>query len=769
MSPAPGVTSAQTPQPGANGLPFQPPAGLPNINFNAPVIRLGMSNTSTTSKPSSFGYEDRRSSNLDSVNRNRAGLGSDARGGDFGRQQRDVTLQPPTVEEVAKTTYVGGLVKGMPDDETLERILAVGGGLRHWQRVYDAEGEACTFGFAEYMDSIGIAVAAEVFGEPVEVPLKEKGHVVKDEEGNVKKAEIMVRKGVRSVHESSANESPQVHVDPKSFEYIENWTKNSKDELQFKVDNARDDLASLLKSLEANTNGTTDLNGDGDVAMENGAGPGDDAEFVNIPMAAEDELSDIPAELREVVASEIAAFRDRSIKRDLERLRQEEEAEAERTRNGGRINRLASPPMPTPSAAPAGANGVPVASRDRSIQGAPLGPKGYRGLQIPKDYVDGVAFTNDVEADEDDSASDSEIERRRTSKRKEALEQKFLEQERDWLHKEKVHFKAVERQVKEEEAAASASARRRDEMALRLKNFDDESELRKPTHLFYKDRRAWNARRYDIRDKERRADALDRDNEYRQKQDERRRIRAAEGMADDFLAQQAHEIEARGGHKRHPEQTKSDEPAYSLKLGSFGGSSHRGPIDAVIGSLPSYENGDRESQRERERDDEDRNSDQPGFIDVGGLLDDEEDAAAAASAEGRTLKPPAELKPLAPGQRMTDEERINATRHLAASIPNDKAGLWSWPVQWSSLPPGMVTNQLRPYVQKKIMELLGVQEELLVEMVEEVVNRHGTPDEIVAALEDTLDDEAEGLARRVWRMVVFACESEARGLGEHGG
>jgi hypothetical protein len=49
-------------------------------------------------------------------------------------------------------------------------------------------------------------------------------------------------------------------------------------------------------------------------------------------------------------------------------------------------------------------------------------------------------------------------------------------------------------------------------------------------------------------------------------------------------------------------------------------------------------------------------------------------------------------------------------------------------------------------------------------VIEGVVRRHGRPEEIVEELSDTLDEEAEGLARKVWRMVVFFSESEARGL-----
>ena len=57
---------------------------------------------------------------------------------------------------------------------------------------------------------------------------------------------------------------------------------------------------------------------DGDLNMQNGAVDGSNAEVVTIPITVDDELSDIPAEMRETVAKEITAFRDRSKRRDLE-------------------------------------------------------------------------------------------------------------------------------------------------------------------------------------------------------------------------------------------------------------------------------------------------------------------------------------------------------------------------------------------------------------------------------------------------------------------
>ncbi|KAJ3492653.1 hypothetical protein NLG97_g5246 [Lecanicillium saksenae] len=105
-----------------------------------------------------------------------------------------------------------------------------------------------------------------------------------------------------------------------------------------------------------------------------------------------------------------------------------------------------------------------------------------------------------------------------------------------------------------------------------------------------------------------------------------------------------------------------------------------------------------------------------------------------------------------------------AVRKLAQEIPSDKDGLWNWQVQWDYMDDGVIADKLKPFVEKKIVEYLGVQEEMLVEAVEEHLRKHGTAATLAEELEGALDDEAEDLVKKLWRMVIFFTESEKRGL-----
>ncbi|KAL1967044.1 hypothetical protein VTN77DRAFT_3568 [Rasamsonia byssochlamydoides] len=714
-APPPGMQQANAQQPGRPaGFPpnFQPPPNMPNINFNAPVIRLG---TSGPSKSAMSEGKERETSGR------RAGLGA---GTESQRQTRDAMMQltPPTKDEILRTIFVGGITEGTGGDEGVERILRSAGSLKRWIRATDADDKPCKFGFAEYEDPESLRTAVEVLKD-VEVPVKRQMPSEGDKEGD--KEEVETSKLL-------------VVVDESSLKYLEQYkaTKGDQDEAehQSRVETARKNLASVLHDLAHPTVPTqkedaSAVDREGDTAMQDADGKkeGEPAEIVTIPITAEDELADIPPEMRESVAKEIAAFRERSNRRDIERMKREEEIEnMERARNnasGSRINRLASPPPTAPSGPAAGANGVPLGPR--------AGAKGF-GVQIPKDYQKGVSFVNgngitiDRE-DEDTDASDEELERRRQEKRKAELEKQYLDQERRWLNRERSRTAALEREKirdKEEELKAEEA---REAMAKRLREWNDDVEASRKVEEYYADRGAWIRSRAAFRSREIKMDEADRAAEEREKARSAQQREQARGMADDFLARQAEELESRA------QQAPREPQRFKLSLGAA--AQQKAQAAATTRARRS-------------------------MAEVEGLLEDEEETETTTK---RTLVP-IKFDSAAEASGLSDEERAQAARQLAAEIPTDKEGLWKWDVKWEFVDESVLGEQLKPFVEKKIMEYLGVQEQMLVDVVEEHVRNHGHPQELVEQLEEALDEEAEVLVKKLWRMIIFFSESEKRGL-----
>lgn len=192
VGPAPGMDQANLQQPHRpGGFPanFQPPANMPNINFSAPVIRLG---TTGPSKPLTGGDSGRR----DSERSGRPGIGSQSQ--DTQRQgARDtmVSLVPPTKDEIARTIFVGGITEGTGGDDGMERILQCAGNLRRWTRAMDADNKPCRFGFAEYEDPDSLTTAIDVLKD-IEVPVKLQSHDSKAQDGeaeHIDKSSLLVR------------------------------------------------------------------------------------------------------------------------------------------------------------------------------------------------------------------------------------------------------------------------------------------------------------------------------------------------------------------------------------------------------------------------------------------------------------------------------------------------------------------------------------------------------------------------------------------------
>ncbi|KAI5302100.1 hypothetical protein KEM56_001042 [Ascosphaera pollenicola] len=694
---------------------FQPLPNMPNINFNAPVIRLG---TSGPSRPNAQQETARdRHVGLDSGRGNasersgRAGLGSAIENQRQTLRETMLQLQPPTKDEIVRTLFIGGITEGVNDEE-LERILKTAGGLRRWIRPTDSDEKACKFGFAEFEDPEALKVAVEVLIDNIEVPVKRQtprklGEQEEDKK-EVEKSKLMVV------------------VDDGTLKYLAMWEDNTRPDpaaTQQRIAAARASLATVLAEIEyPKLDAATPVDADGDTAME-AAGPEkkkDDTEVITIPIAGEDELSDIPPEMRATVAKEIAAFRERSNRRDLERLKREEEIESmERARNGkGR----SSPPPSAPTGPSWVSNGIPLGPR-----GAPTGPKALVGGQKGVSFISANGLDNTFN-DDDTDASDSELERRRQEKKLDDQEKHFLDQERRWLNRERSRTAAIEREKNRDLEEEARNEETKEIMAKKLREWNDVVEAQRKVEEYYADHGAWLRNRTAFRQREINIDEADRLSEEREKARDVQQREQALGMADDFLARQAEELESRA-----PQAAALREPQrFKMSLGA------------------AAQKAQQASTKRRT------------MAEVEGLLEDEEETSTAARKPLTAIKFDTITSSVPSG--LSEEERAQAARQLAAEIPSDKEGLWNWSVAWDFVDEAILTQQLKPFVEKKIVEYLGVQEQLLVDVVEEHVRQHGSPQDLVDALAEALDEEAEVLVKKLWRMIIFFSESEKRGL-----
>ncbi|KAK4222972.1 RNA-binding protein 25 [Podospora fimiseda] len=705
MAPAPGVQqlnpAAQANRP--SGLPpsFQPPPNLPNINFNAPVIRLGA--LSAPTKPGNPSTDRRDSQTPTSA---RPGLGSE-RNVEQSRAQMRETMQslvPPTPEERLRTIFVHKIPNGVGGEEGIQKLLRTVGVLRRWDsaqsHLTDHKGDL--FGFAQYEDPESLVAAVELLKD-IEVPLKKQFPIENPPADNDDKFENIEKVKL------------QVEVDQSTVKYIESWKESLPDDSQ--IDARLAEAKQRLKQHIRDLFYPRTRDADGDTAM-GGANSGENVEVINISLAPEDELADIPPEMRATVAAEIAAFRERSNRRDLERLRKEEEfEEMERQRNGApRKSRLDSPP-------PSSSNNIPLGPR--GPPGAPNAPTGPRG-QNRVDFVSGGTTNTNApqfKDDDDTDADDEERWAREVAKQRAEEEKIYLEAERKWVNRERQRNAALERERAREKDDTEGLSKRIQDQLEKDKNWDDDKENARKVHLYYRDHSQWIRERSAFRSTEAGRDEEDR----RAEAAERRRADAdmahAKDMADSFLDRQAKEMKARSSAPVAPQRVTI----------SFGAAAQRVAQKSATTRRTVAE--------------------------VEGLLDNEENEATTK----RRLVP-IKFEPITDTKTMSEEDIQNAVRALAQEIPVDKEGLWAWDVKWDYLEEAIIREKLRPFVEKKVVEYLGVQEQFLVDVVEEHLRKHQKPAELVETLGEALDEDAEDLVKKLWRMVIFFTESEKRGL-----
>lgn len=646
---------------------------MPNINFNAPVIRLGTG----ASAGGGGGKADERPSENSG---RRPGLGMD-RGQDQGRgaaREHIQTLMPPSNEEKLRTIFLQQIPDGVGGDEGMQRLLGAVGRLRRWDPSDSVleENKGTKFGFALFENPESLATAVKLLhDEEVEVPLKRQvgsSDPPSDDDSfdGIEKTKLVVT------------------VDPNTLSYLESFNESRADdpEVEQKLEMARAALKKVVRELFHPLSGAAAESGE-DAKMGNTESE-ENVEVVNIPLAQDDELADIPPEMREIVAGEIAAFRDRSTRRDLERLKREEEMEEnERRRNAAsRPSRLDSPPHST--------NSIPLGPRGGAVPNAPSGPKGQNGAR-------GVSFVNggtefSINRDDGDAdGNDEETYLRRIADQKADDDKMYAEAERKWVNRERSRQAALERERERELHDTESLERRREEQLERDKTWDDEREASKKAHLYYRDRAGWLRKRAMDRAEEEARDESDRQAEYSERRREQAQMERARGMADSFLDQQAQEMEQR-------EAAAASAPQ---------------PFKLSLGAAAQRAQASRGAPQRRT------------IAEVEGLLDDEE-----AESTKRQLVP-IQLDALSASASMTEEEISQAVRALAQEIPSEKEGLWSWEVKWDYMDESAVRDKLRPFVEKKIVEYLGVQEEMLVEAVEEHLRKHGTAGALVEELE----------------------------------
>lgn len=137
--------------------------------------------------------------------------------------------------------------------------------------------------------------------------------------------------------------------------------------------------------------------------------------------------------------------------------------------------------------------------------------------------------------------------------------------------------------------------------------------------------------------------------------------------------------------------------------------------------------------------------------------DPDEDEQTASSAAKR-----AKLAQLA----QSAEERKKQVKRLVESIPTDRDELFNYAIDWTQLDPSLMEKRIKPWINKKIVEYIGEEEQSLNDFICTKIDQRQRPERLLEEVKVILDDEAELFVKKLWRLIVYETESKRCGLSK---
>lgn len=115
---------------------------------------------------------------------------------------------------------------------------------------------------------------------------------------------------------------------------------------------------------------------------------------------------------------------------------------------------------------------------------------------------------------------------------------------------------------------------------------------------------------------------------------------------------------------------------------------------------------------------------------------------------------------------MNSDERKRAVKKLVESIPADRDELFAYPIDWSQLDQSLMEKRIKPWINKKIIEYIGEEEDSLNDFICSKIKQQTKAEKLLEEVKVVLDEEAELFVKKMWRLIVYETESKRCGLSK---
>ncbi|EJT96562.1 hypothetical protein DACRYDRAFT_85786 [Dacryopinax primogenitus] len=587
------------------------------------------------------------------------------------------------------TLFVGSISAGI-DNAFLEQLFTVCachltdrpscGTLRSFKRLLNAQNKPQAFGFAEYEEPEAVDRALQTLNG-LQLPNLE------DPNGEAKK--LLVKADDKTKAYLAAYEAQRMRTESDEEALI----------------SARASISHLVSTIAQAGMSSSNMPNKKDAPIP--------------PHLRDLQEADLPEEQRGLVMSEIAMFRDRAAKKEVEKRKQAEEAA-----QSASAAAIAMSPIGPPTGPGRGwGRGQPPPSGPH--QGFGTGPQSYnrpvgfvRGGDVgwqQRRPSHGGASESDLRSPSSIEKSDWELEQERLEMRRQQEETSFRDRERRYENRERTRITQIERQIARDTALESQRERDRADMSVRLEMWDDDES----DELFYTDRAAWRSKRAQSLARERTADQ--RSWEIEQREAEHLRLESEK-----FLERQMEDLALMMDEQRKAGLLLDD--IAPLKL-------------SINAAVPKIEE-KRETKPEPKK-----------------LMMEEEDEEDTSKKRSGLVK--LDFDAMSRGGKRV--EKLETLKGRVLAMDTDE--VIKTKLNWLALNDATIDAKVEPLARRKITGYLGEldDDELVMFAVEHVKDRKG-PTELAEGLEPVLEEEAKDFVNDLWRQLVFESMAYAEGV-----
>ncbi|CAO3623837.1 unnamed protein product [Cunninghamella echinulata] len=360
---------------------------------------------------------------------------------------------------------------------------------------------------------------------------------------------------------------------------------------------------------------------------------------------------------------------------------------------------------------------------------------------------------------------DEEAERRKQEKYQKEMEITFRQREKRFEQRELTRLEEHEHNLKKSREDQERRLNEREFWAKRLAEWDDDIEMKNDDNEFYNDRSRWRKarlhlkRREEERDEEDRRLAMDTDKTHEKENISNSRDQSPSNA--EYLTKKQNNTELSNTQSPSSSTATPSLPASPIKVTP----TKLKTTKINLGQLPTKRMGGNLG----DDDDDDDNGrkrrvliplDYSEIKDEDTLMEDIQNQTTTDQEQQQQQ----EEKETQDIPILSEEERNKKIKELISSIPSSEDQLWKWDIRWDVLNEDVMNTKLQPFVAKKILELVGTEEDELITFILDSVRKHTAPVDLVTELEMTLDEDALVFVMKLWRTIIFETERLARHL-----